>query len=73
MLIVIDIQASWSRALQPTTGDRSEGAVIAGGAKAAWFKASEGNILAIIQTLDGAKPMKRPLVGSIRSCLVGDL
>jgi catechol 2,3-dioxygenase-like lactoylglutathione lyase family enzyme len=33
-------------------GERSpEGAVIAGGAKAAWFKDSEGNILAIIQTL----------------------
>ena len=33
-------------------GDRSpEGAVIAGGAKAAWFKDSEGNILAIIQSL----------------------
>lgn len=33
-------------------GKRSpEGAVIAGGAKAAWFKDSEGNILAIIQTL----------------------
>jgi catechol-2,3-dioxygenase len=33
-------------------GERSsEGAVIAGDAKAAWFKDSEGNILAIIQTL----------------------
>jgi len=33
-------------------GERSsEGAVIAGGAKAAWFRDSEGNILAIIQTL----------------------
>jgi len=33
-------------------GERSaEGAIIAGGAKAAWFKDSEGNILAIIQTL----------------------
>jgi catechol 2,3-dioxygenase-like lactoylglutathione lyase family enzyme len=33
-------------------GDRSpEGAVIAGGAKAAWFKDSEGNILALIQSL----------------------
>jgi catechol 2,3-dioxygenase-like lactoylglutathione lyase family enzyme len=33
-------------------GDRSPaGAVIAGGAKAAWFRDSEGNILAIIQTL----------------------
>ena len=31
-------------------GERSpEGAVIAGGAKAAWFKDSEGNILAIIE------------------------
>lgn len=35
-----------------TPGERSpEGAVIAGGAKAAWFKDSEGNILAIIQSL----------------------
>ena len=33
-------------------GERSsQGAVIAGGAKAAWFKDSEGNILALIQTL----------------------
>jgi catechol 2,3-dioxygenase-like lactoylglutathione lyase family enzyme len=33
-------------------GERSsDGAVIAGGAKAAWFRDSEGNILAIIQTL----------------------
>ena len=33
-------------------GERSaEGAVIDGGAKAAWFKDSEGNILAIIETL----------------------
>ena len=33
-------------------GERSrEGDVIAGGAKAAWFKDSEGNILAIVQRL----------------------
>ena len=33
-------------------GDKSpSGVVTAGGAKAAWFKDSEGNILAIIQTL----------------------
>lgn len=33
-------------------GERSpEGAVIAGGAKAAWFKDSEGNILALVQSL----------------------
>lgn len=33
-------------------GERSpEGAVIAGGAKAAWFKDSEGNIMAIIQSI----------------------
>jgi catechol 2,3-dioxygenase-like lactoylglutathione lyase family enzyme len=33
-------------------GERSpEGAVSAGGAKAAWFKDSEGNILAIVQNL----------------------
>ena len=31
-------------------GERSKsGAVTAGGAKAAWFKDSEGNIMAIIQ------------------------
>jgi predicted enzyme related to lactoylglutathione lyase len=35
-----------------TPGERSpSGAVSAGGAKAAWFKDSEGNILAIIQNL----------------------
>jgi predicted enzyme related to lactoylglutathione lyase len=33
-------------------GERSaEGAVTAGGAKAAWFKDSEGNIMALVQTL----------------------
>jgi hypothetical protein len=33
-------------------GERSAaGAVSAGGAKAAWFKDSEGNILALVQTL----------------------
>ena len=33
-------------------GERTpEGAVIAGGAKAAWFKDTEGNILAIVQPL----------------------
>ena len=33
-------------------GERSaEGAISAGGAKAAWFKDTEGNILAIVQTL----------------------
>ena len=33
-------------------GERSpQGAVTAGGAKAAWFKDSEGNIMALIQTL----------------------
>jgi predicted enzyme related to lactoylglutathione lyase len=33
-------------------GERSpEGAITAGGAKAAWFKDSEGNIMALIQTL----------------------
>ena len=33
-------------------GDRSPaGAVIAGGAKAAWFKDSEGNIMALIENL----------------------
>lgn len=33
-------------------GERSpSGAVIAGGAKAAWFKDSEGNILALIESL----------------------
>jgi catechol 2,3-dioxygenase-like lactoylglutathione lyase family enzyme len=35
-----------------TPGDRSPaGAITAGGAKAAWFKDSEGNIMALIQTL----------------------
>ena len=35
-------------------GERSpSGAITAGGAKAAWFKDSEGNILAIIQSLRG--------------------
>lgn len=33
-------------------GERSaQGAVTAGGAKAAWFKDSEGNIMALVQTL----------------------
>ena len=33
-------------------GDRSpQGAVIAGGAKAAWFRDSEGNILALIEPM----------------------
>lgn len=33
-------------------GERSpQGAVTAGGAKAAWFKDTEGNIMAVIQTL----------------------
>jgi len=33
-------------------GEKSPaGAVIAGGAKAAWFKDSEGNIMALVQTL----------------------
>ena len=35
-------------------GERSpSGAITAGGAKAAWFKDTEGNILAIIQSLRG--------------------
>lgn len=35
-------------------GERSaEGAVTAGGAKAAWFKDSEGNIMALIEDLAG--------------------
>jgi hypothetical protein len=33
-------------------GERSpQGAICAGGAKAAWFKDSEGNIMALIQTV----------------------
>jgi hypothetical protein len=32
-------------------GERSGDIVTAGGAKAAWFKDSEGNIMAVIQTL----------------------
>jgi predicted enzyme related to lactoylglutathione lyase len=36
-------------------GERSaQGAVIAGGAKAAWFKDSEGNILALIEEVRGS-------------------
>lgn len=35
-------------------GERSAaGAVTAGGAKAAWFRDSEGNILAVVQSLSG--------------------
>ena len=29
------------------------GAITAGGAKAAWFKDTEGNILALVQSLEG--------------------
>jgi hypothetical protein len=32
-------------------GAQPQGAITAGGAKAAWFKDSEGNIMALIQTL----------------------
>ena len=32
-------------------GAAPSGAVIAGGAKAAWFKDSQGNILALVQSL----------------------
>jgi predicted enzyme related to lactoylglutathione lyase len=36
-------------------GDRSaEGAITAGGAKAAWFKDSEGNIMALIEEVPGS-------------------
>jgi predicted enzyme related to lactoylglutathione lyase len=36
-------------------GERTaQGAVIAGGAKAAWFKDSEGNILALIEEVSGS-------------------
>lgn len=38
-------------------GRRSPGgAVIAGGAKAAWFKDSEGNIMALIESLGDVRP-----------------
>jgi hypothetical protein len=37
-------------------GERSaEGAITAGGAKAAWFKDSEGNILALIEEVPGTR------------------
>jgi predicted enzyme related to lactoylglutathione lyase len=36
-------------------GERTaQGAIIAGGAKAAWFKDSEGNILALIEEVSGS-------------------
>lgn len=35
-------------------GERSpEGAVVEGGAKAAWFKDTEGNIMALVETMKG--------------------
>jgi len=38
-------------------GERSaEGAITAGGAKAAWFKDSEGNILALVEEVPGHSP-----------------
>lgn len=52
-----EIQALKSRGVQferydDLPGERSpQGAVTAGGAKAAWFKDSEGNIMALVQTL----------------------
>ena len=52
-----EIQALKARGVQferydDMPGERSpQGAVTAGGAKAAWFKDSEGNIMAIVQTL----------------------
>ncbi|MBK0391498.1 VOC family protein [Ramlibacter algicola] len=52
-----EIQALEARGVQfehyaELPGERSpRGALIAGGAKAAWFKDSEGNILALVQTL----------------------
>jgi predicted enzyme related to lactoylglutathione lyase len=52
-----EIQALKARGVQfeiydGMPGERSaQGAVTAGGAKAAWFKDSEGNIMALIQTL----------------------
>jgi predicted enzyme related to lactoylglutathione lyase len=37
-------------------GEKSvQGAITAGGAKAAWFKDSEGNIMALIEEVPGAK------------------
>jgi predicted enzyme related to lactoylglutathione lyase len=52
-----EIQALEARGVQferyaELPGERSpQGALIAGGAKAAWFKDSEGNIMALVQTL----------------------
>lgn len=52
-----EIQALKARGVQferydDMPGERSpQGAVTAGGAKAAWFRDSEGNIMALIQTL----------------------
>ena len=41
-------------------GDRSpSGVVTAGGAKAAWFKDTEGNILAIIEPVNDAERLQR--------------
>ena len=52
-----EIQALKARGVQfehyaDMPGERSsQGAITAGGAKAAWFKDSEGNIMALVQTL----------------------
>lgn len=52
-----EIQALKARGVQferydDMPGERSpQGAVTAGGAKAAWFRDSEGNIMALVQTL----------------------
>jgi len=44
-------------------GERSpSGVVTAGGAKVAWFKDSEGNILAMVEGLDQHKPVLRRLL-----------
>jgi hypothetical protein len=40
---------------EPVPGERSPGgAITTGGAKAAWFKDAEGNILALIQAVPAA-------------------
>jgi catechol 2,3-dioxygenase-like lactoylglutathione lyase family enzyme len=44
-------------------GERSpSGVVTAGGAKVAWFKDSEGNILAMVEAVDERKPVLRRLL-----------
>jgi catechol 2,3-dioxygenase-like lactoylglutathione lyase family enzyme len=49
-------------------GERSpSGVITAGGAKVAWFKDTEGNILAMVEGLDERKPAMRRLVRRLRA------